>query len=62
TRSYIVSLMKKVTIRPFFFSKALLQKSLPNTLLIYITAAYSHSNFFSKHNNTKPARRQARQE
>ncbi|RXH73523.1 hypothetical protein DVH24_016345 [Malus domestica] len=29
--------------------------SLSNTLLIYFTAAYSHSSFFSKHNNTKSA-------
>ena len=62
TRSYNASLMKRPTIRLLFFSKALLQKSLPNTLLIYFTAAYfhrtaaySHSSFFSKHSNTKPA-------
>ena len=63
TRSYSAPLMKRPTIRLLFFPKALLQKSLPNTLLIYFTAAYSHStaayshsSFFSKHSNTKPAR------
>ena len=55
TQSYSVPLMKRPTIRLFFFPKTLLQKSLPNTLLIYLTAAYSYSSFFSKHSNTKPA-------
>ena len=63
TRSYNAPLMKRPTIiLLFFFPKALLQKSLPNTLLIYFTAAYSHittayshSSLFSKHSNTKPA-------
>ncbi|RXI06851.1 hypothetical protein DVH24_025987 [Malus domestica] len=62
TRSYSAPLMKRPTIRLLFFPKALLQKSLPNALLIYFTAAYSHStaayshnSFFSKHSNTKPA-------
>ena len=61
TQNYSAPLMKRPTIRLLFFPKALLQKSLPNTLLIYFTAAYSHStaayshsSFFSKHSNTKP--------
>ena len=62
TWSYSAPLMKGPTIRLLFFPKAFLQKSLPNALLIYFTAAYSHStaayshsSFFSKHSNTKPA-------
>ena len=57
TQSYSALLMKRPTIRLLFFPKALLQKCLPNTQLIYFTAAYSHSSFYSKHSNTKLAQR-----